>query len=169
MVSQMQTNILSENKFFTRTLQETGIRSNDLKGKSGVQVSARSKVQGKAARNGRVQKSESVLSGLHVEEGPGLSVDVNHVAPGTLTFIRSRLKGTVLVVELGREDQGNVVFAVPRRQTESVFSFIGDNVGSSLTKVGILSRLCGIRIFHQQTDRIKLTIPRAWSWYLVNP
>lgn len=135
----------SEDKFLTRTLQKTGIRSNDLKGKSSVQVSASGKVQGKAARNGRVQESEAVLSGLHVEEGPGLSVDVDHVAPGTLTLICSRLKSAVLVVELGREDQGNIIFAVARRQTESVFSFIGDNVGSSLTKVGIFSRLCGVR------------------------
>jgi hypothetical protein len=66
---------------------------------------------------------------------------MNDISPCALALIDSCLESTVLVVKLGRENQGNVKLAVPRGQTQGVLSGIGDDVSSSLAKVRIFSSL----------------------------
>lgn len=95
-----------------RNFQEAGIRGDDLEGQLGGGVGGAGKVEGEVAGDSRVEDAEAVLARLDVEEGPGLAVDVDHVAPGARVLAELRLQRPVLVVVLGPEDEGDVELAV---------------------------------------------------------
>lgn len=85
-------------------------------GEVGVGVDL-AKVQLEGARVARVEEAEAVLAGLDVEEGPRLAVDAHDVAVETGRFQGWVVEGSVGVELLGAHHDGDVVDAVPRRQT----------------------------------------------------
>lgn len=54
-------------------------------------------------------------------------------------LVGGRLDTAVGVVEPGRQDEGNVVFAVTRGKAEGIFLRVAEDVGTSKARVGINS------------------------------
>lgn len=126
-----------------RPRQQPGVRRNDLEGNLCGGPRLPLEIQPEGARDGCVEEAEAVFARLHVEEGPGLAVDVDDVAVEGVGFARGGEEFSVGLVLLGGEDERDVEGAVARGQAEGVFGGVVDDVAAGLAEVGVFGGLGG--------------------------
>lgn len=123
------------------SLEKPGIRGDDLEVELSFKLGAPGKEEREGARDRGVEETQAVFPGLHVEERPRLSVDVNNITPKTVALPGGREQSPVAVVLLGRDDQRDVEFAVARREVQCAFGRVLDDVCAGLPEIRILGGL----------------------------
>ncbi|KAL2284812.1 hypothetical protein FJTKL_08641 [Diaporthe vaccinii] len=86
------------------------------------------------------KETETVLPRLDVEEWPWLPIHMDDIAPEAVGLTLSGEQCSVSIVLLGRQDKGDVVCAVSRREIQCVLGRISDDVGPSLAEISIFGR-----------------------------
>jgi len=139
--------------------KKPGIGCNDVERQPGVGCFAVDKVEGKRSRHGGIEESQPVFPRLNVEVRPGLSVlgwpvkiqfvlrkdrityDMDNIPPEAVRLAMGRKKSSVAIVLLGGQDKRNIVDSVTAGKVKRILRFIGDDVSTGLTHVGILGGL----------------------------
>ena len=109
-----------------------------------------------ASANRCIEKSESVLARLDIEEGPRLTVDTDNVTVERVILTSGGDQLTIRLVVAGSNHERNVVLAL--RQFEGVLSRVVENVKAGLAIVSVDGGdLEGVIVVPESTSR--LTIP----------
>jgi hypothetical protein len=94
--------------------QKPRVRRDYLKGNHGGGTGLSLEIQEECARDRCIQETEPVLARLDIEVRPCLTIDMDNIAKERVVFEGWAEQCAIVVVLLGRQDEGNVKLAVAR-------------------------------------------------------